>query len=395
MKKRQPFFNFYWEIFLIAGNLRLTIIVIPPISSYIMQSFDLDQTEIGLLTSIPLICFGLLSVLAPLVIRKLGSYKTMITALGILIIANFFRVLSAPWLFVGSFFTGAAITILNILTPTVIVERAPKHANVLNGLYTATLNLWAAGIGYLAAPLAKQIGWQAVVQLTSILPIITLAGWFLIKNKTSNNDLEKNTVSNQQNIKLIEIINHPKIWLLAIFMGLQSFIYYGLIAWLPSILNHLKLSLLATGSLFALFQFIGIPISYIIPRISAGKNAFKWVLGGLFVGYVSGLSLLNLKSPTLSVITIAIIALGLTTAAIFSLALGLITTLSDSAREISVIGGVVQSLGYLLACISPTLLGKLNSSFGNWNLPITLLLSLSIITILVGWLFLRENTFTN
>ncbi|OIL54211.1 hypothetical protein ATX21_10135 [Oenococcus oeni] len=69
MKKRQPFFNFSWEIFLIAGNLRLTIIVIPPISSYIMQSFDLDQTKIGLLTSIPLICFGLLSVLAPLVIR--------------------------------------------------------------------------------------------------------------------------------------------------------------------------------------------------------------------------------------------------------------------------------------------------------------------------------------
>ncbi|EJE99153.1 MFS transporter [Liquorilactobacillus mali] len=393
MKEKKLTFNFSWEVFLIAGNLRLAIIVIPPISHYIMQSLNLSTTEIGTLTSIPLVCFGLLSIFIPLVIQNLGTYKTMILALSLLIIANFFRVYSVIWLFLGTALIGIAITMLNILTPTIIVERAPKHAAFLNGIYTATLNLWAAAIGYSAAPLAKKFGWQNVVQLVSILPIITLIGWLLITNKST--DSEKNSFSKNKSIKIAKIINRPKVWLLAIFMGLQSFIYYGLVAWLPSILVSLKLSVLATGSLFALFQFVGIPLSYIIPRINTKKGASKWILGGLFIGYISGLGLLNLKHPTFFIITIAIITLGLTTAAIFSLALGLITTLSDSAQETSIVSGIVQSIGYLLACISPTLLGKLNSNFDNWNLPLTLLLGLAIITILVGGFFLMKNKITS
>ncbi|MCP9312779.1 MFS transporter [Liquorilactobacillus satsumensis] len=384
-------FNLNWEIFLIAGNLRLAIIVIPPLSTYIMQAFKLSATEMGILTTIPLVCFGIFSVLAPLVIHRLGTQGSLLLSLTLLLVANFVRIYSLPLLFLGTALVGTAITLLNVLIPTIIMERAPEKASILNGLYIAALSLWAALIGYSAAFLAKNIGWQAVIQLVSLPPVVAFCGWFLLPKKISNAQVNDHHAPMPQKKSLKQLlVKQPRVLILAFFMGMQSFIFYGLVAWLPSILSNLKLSVLAVGGLFALFQFSGIPISYLIPRLKTSRRTLQTVLIFLLSGYLIGLGLLLLGKPSLLLLTSAVICLGLTTAAIFSLSLSLITTLAHSAREASAIGGIVQSIGYLIACLSPTLLGQLKTSVGNWEVALVVLLLLACCTFLVGLLFVSS-----
>ncbi|KRL04431.1 CynX/NimT family MFS transporter [Liquorilactobacillus oeni] len=382
-------FNLSWEVFLIAGNLRLAIIVIPPLSMYIIPAFHLTAAQMGILTTIPLICFGMLSIAAPLIIHKFGVHKVLMAALVLLLSANFLRIYSLSLLFLGTILCGIAITLLNVLVPAIIMEYAPKRAGTLNGLYTASLGLWAALVGYFAAFLAEHIGWQLVIQLISLPALIAICGWYFLPKKKPH----AQQIPSPVKVSFSQITSRrSQILTLAFYMGLQSFIFYGLVAWLPSILADLKLSVLTIGALLALFQFIGIPISYLVPRISSSLRALKAVLFISFCGYLCGLGLLNTGISSIVLLVIAITCLGLTCSATFSLSLSLITTLAHNAKEASSIGGVVQSIGYLLACFSPTLLGLIKTNVGTWHASLYLMLALSILSFLVGCLFVKTGS---
>ena len=58
--------NFAWEIVLIACNLRLAIIILTPLIDKIGETFKLSTVQLGILTTIPLLCFGFISILISL-----------------------------------------------------------------------------------------------------------------------------------------------------------------------------------------------------------------------------------------------------------------------------------------------------------------------------------------
>lgn len=81
--------NFAWEIVLIACNLRLAIIILTPLIDKIGETFKLSTVQLGILTTIPLLCFGFISILISLLIKKIGTRRTIIIGLFLLMLANF------------------------------------------------------------------------------------------------------------------------------------------------------------------------------------------------------------------------------------------------------------------------------------------------------------------
>lgn len=377
--KRLRYFSL--ELCLLAANMRMAILIIAPLTQSLGRTLHLTTTQLGFLTTIPLLCFGLGSVFMGRLIQKIGTTPALALALLGLLVASLGRVYSVGLLFGGTILAGLSITLLNVLLPALIVEQAPGHVAQLNGVYPAASNVFAAIASGVAVPFAQLWGWQRALQLMAVPTVLALMGWYQFRQLRY-----KKVVVSKQTVG-VQWWRLPRVWVLALFMGSQSLIFYALAAWLPRMLTSQQVSTTTAGTLAAVFQIIGFPAAYIVPRFAQRSNRLKQVLLVLLGGY--GLGFILLLQHAFWCLVLASLLLGLTTAAIFSLALSLITVVSPDPASVSLISGGVQSVGYLLASSGPTLCGAVQAQQHRWQPVILGLLVLAVIAILLGFLLRR------
>ncbi|WP_054708342.1 MFS transporter [Secundilactobacillus paracollinoides] len=235
MHKR--FTSFALLLILIAANMRIAIIVIPPLTTMLQHSLGLSTSQIGSLTSIPLLCFGLFSAIGSLIIKKVGLHTTLITGLIVLTIANFVRVYSPTLLFIGTLFVGLAIAVLNIGIPILVLSWFPGDQIRLNGLYTASLNLFAAIVAGGTATTAQHLGWQHTVQLISIPALLAVIylGIFLLRTPKQVAQPAPSSAATTETAATPHhsVYQNSAVWLLMVFMGVQSAIYYARLPGFP------------------------------------------------------------------------------------------------------------------------------------------------------------------
>ncbi|WP_416353713.1 MFS transporter [Agrilactobacillus fermenti] len=383
--------NFTFEIFLLSANLRVAITALPPLTNKIQSFFQLDSAQMGAVTTIPLLCFGFLSIFAGQLIKRMGTTFTLRLALVMLAVANLLRVYVSWGLFVGTVFVGAAITLLNVTLPTMIVEWHPEKSSFLNGVYTASINLFSALVGGIIVPLANHFSWQIAIQMFSIPAIIAFIGSLFLGRAQGPAASEQATVAASRNTAYPAAWRRRHVWLLAIFMGLQSFVFYTLVAWLPSVMMSHHSSATKAGWLVALFQIIGMPFSYFVPRAAHSRARLFKVNLAFAVGYVVGIGLMFTTSSATPILVMISLLLGITTAATFSLSLSLITEISIDGADASSVGGLVQSVGYLLAASGPTIFGATRQLSHSWTVPLIVLLVVAIVTIIFGQIFIQSS----
>lgn len=378
-KKRLRYFSL--ELCLLAANMRMAILVISPLTQSLGQTEHLNNAQLGFLTTIPLLCFGLGSVFMGRLIQKIGTTPALVLALSGLLVTNIGRVYSTSLLFGGTILAGLSITLLNVLLPALIVEQESEHVAQLNGVYPAASNVFAAIASGIAVPVAQMWSWQRALQLMAVPAIIALIGWFQFRH------LRRKAIRTAEQALEMQWWRLPRVWLLALFMGSQSLIFYALAAWLPRILTSQQVNAATAGTLAALFQVIGFPAAYIVPRFAQRSKQLKQVLLILLGGYIFGFILL--LQQAFWCLVLASLLLGLTTAAIFSLALSLITVVAPNPASVSLISGGVQSVGYLLASSGPTLCGAIETHQHSWQPVIWGLLGLAVIAIGLGFVLRR------
>src|SRR5699024_1188654 len=107
-------------------NLRLAIIILTPLIDKIGETFKLSTVHLGILTTIPLLCFGFISLLISLLIKKIGTRRTILFGIFLLMLAYFFRIYTESFIFVCILFVGVTITILNVTLPGLVVDYAEE-----------------------------------------------------------------------------------------------------------------------------------------------------------------------------------------------------------------------------------------------------------------------------
>ncbi|HYH11993.1 MAG TPA: hypothetical protein VD789_06520, partial [Thermomicrobiales bacterium] len=65
---------------ILAFNLRGSMIAVAPVLETIQRELGLSGTAAGMLTTLPVLCFGAISPLAPLLARRLGLDTTLLLA---------------------------------------------------------------------------------------------------------------------------------------------------------------------------------------------------------------------------------------------------------------------------------------------------------------------------
>jgi CP family cyanate transporter-like MFS transporter len=142
----------------VALNLRLAITSVSPVLDDLRDALSLSGTGAGLLTTAPVLCFGLAAPIAPLMGRRLGEETVVMGCMLALAAGIALRLIPAiPALFAGTIVLGVAIAVANVLLPSVIKRDFPRPGTML-GIYSVGLGgSGALGAG-LTVPLEHGLG---------------------------------------------------------------------------------------------------------------------------------------------------------------------------------------------------------------------------------------------
>ena len=142
-------------IFLLGACMRTPITSIPSIVKEIAQSFNIPETSLGILTTIPLLCFGLFSVVIPALSRRWGNEVTIAVSLALLTIGSWLRIFNYSMLIWGTILVGVAITFINVLLPALITDNLPSRVGSMTSLYNVALSLFSAIGAYVSTLLSQ------------------------------------------------------------------------------------------------------------------------------------------------------------------------------------------------------------------------------------------------
>ncbi|SHN31430.1 CynX/NimT family MFS transporter [Gracilibacillus kekensis] len=378
---RFPSWLFIVGIIILAFNLRPAITSVGPIIGTIREDLAISNGSAGLLTSLPLIAFAVMSPLAPRIANKTSNEKALLYGLLTLLIGIWVRSTSLIiLLFIGTILIGVGIAIINVILPSLIKNNFPSKIGVMTGVYTTSMSIFAAVASGLSVPLTSGLGmgWKWSLASWSLLAIIGIVVWLISMNKGT-----KNRDHGLYEPSTLKLLRSSVAWQVTIFMGLQSFLFYVTISWLAEILISNGFQASNAGWYVAYMQFISLPATFFTPVIASKlSNQQPVVLTFGLSGFV-GYSILYFQ-PGITGTTIAITLIGIMLGASISLALALLGLRTTNGRQAAELSGMAQSFGYLLASFGPILIGFIFDVANNWNSSILTILLITFIMTLFG-----------
>lgn len=367
-------------IVLIAINLRPALAGVGPLIGAIRDTTGLSNTMLGLLTTLPLLAFGVVSMFTSVFTRRFGIEGTIALALSLLTVGISLRIFpSAVALFGGTLLLGIAIAFGNVLLPSLVKRDFPEKTGLMTSLYSSMLGVGAALAAGVSVPLAEDLnlGWHWSLGVWAILSLIALLIWL---PQLSRQTLPR--YANSFKDSMGNLGRSKLAWNIALFMGLQSLAFYVVLAWLPDILQDRGIDANAAGWFLSLSQGTGVLGTLVIPIWAEKIDDQRKLVWYLVILEVISIAGLMVQDPFLVGLWASLI--GFSLGGSFGLALLFIVMRTQDTETATELSGMAQSVGYLLAAIGPTLFGALYDLTRNWFVPLLLLLIVAIFKIITG-----------
>ncbi|MEK3786923.1 CynX/NimT family MFS transporter [Paenibacillus sp. FSL K6-1230] len=381
-RKQATFWFMILGIIFIAANLRAPLTSVGPLVSIIRENVHISNTLAGLITTVPLIAFALLSPFIPKLGRRYGVERIILISLIVLTMGIAVRSLSGVvTLYVGTAVLGFAIAICNVLLPSLIKQEFPQQMGTMTGVYSVSMNLCGAIASGISVPLAVGAGlnWQGALGVWGILSVVSILLWVpQLKAPAKPAAVASSAGNNQQ----INIWRSPLAWQVTLFMGIQSTIFYVLVAWLPEILKGQGISSSQSGWFLSILIIASLPFAFIVPVI-AGRMPNQRLLV-IITTILLLVGTLGLLYSSIHLFAFWVIILGIGVGFAFGLSMMFFGLRTQSAHQAAELSGMAQSIGYLLAAIGPALIGYLHDATHGWSVPLLMLVGASALLGMVG-----------
>lgn len=366
---------------LLAGiNMRPAISSLAPVLGAVRHSTGMSSAAAGLLTTLPVLCFGLFAPLAPLLARRIAPERIIIIALLTLAAAILLRALfGMPGLFLGSLVAGACISVVMVLLPGIIKRDFSRQASQMTGLYTMSLCFGAALAAGATVPIQNLAGgdWRVGLAFWLAPALVAAMVWQPLARKRSQH-------AARAHYKVSGLRGSRLAWQVTIYMGSQSALAYCVFGWLPTILIDRGMAPLQAGLVLS--------ASIMMQAITA--------LGGPWLamrGKDQSGAILLLMSCTLAGLLGCIyapldgiwpwaIVLGLGQGGSFSVALMLLVLRSSNSHVAASLSGMAQGVGYTVAAFGPLAVGLLHDVTHDWNAVAIFCGAVSLVAIAAGML---------
>lgn len=369
-------------IILLALNLRACITGIGPLVSAIRGDTGLSSTLAGLLTTLPLLAFGVVSPLAPRMARKWGMESMLLVSLVGLAGGVLLRSLPAvSLLFLGTALMGAAIALSNVLLPGLIKRDFPHQIGLMTAIFSTLLSASGAIADGMSLPLAQNagLGWRGSLAFWALPAVLTALLWLpLLRSRT------RTGAGTQTASKHITrgIWRSPLAWQVTLFMGLQSLTFYAEIAWFPALFASHGINPVNAGWLLALLQLSGVLGSFIAPQLAGRMRRQRMLVAATIL--LALIAYAGILSGSFGLIVLWCLLLGLAQGAYLGLALLFFILRTPDARSAAELSGMAQSVGYMLAATGPLLFGWLHDLTGGWTVSMLALTAIVLVLLGVG-----------
>ena len=251
------------SVVLVAINLRPAVAGVGPVLPELRAGLPLSGAGAAVLTTLPVLCFGLLATVAPRLARRYGIEPVLVGVMAALAVGALARVLDGPpLLFAGTVVAGGAIAIGNVLIPPLVKRDFPDRSGLMMGVYTMSVSGAAAVAAGIAVPLAdaSDLGWRASLGFWAIPAAVAALGWLpRMRGHTRPPGAPPAGRS---------LLRDPLAWQVTVFFGLQSLSFYAVLGWLPSMYRDFGASPALAGLLLSVSGLVQIPVSLVLPGLA-------------------------------------------------------------------------------------------------------------------------------
>jgi CP family cyanate transporter-like MFS transporter len=389
-------------VILVSINLRPAAASIGPVLDRIQSDTGLSSGWAGALATLPVLCFGLLAPLAPLLARRLGLHTAIAVAMIALASGMLVRLVGGPvLLFAGTALAGAAIATGNVLLPVIVRRDFPDRTGTAMAVYTTSLIGFAALAAGVTVPIANALGggWRPGLGIWALPAAIAAVAWlpaFLRRNAGGADgwrvDAEADTdmSAGADAPRIRALLRQPLAWQVTLYFALQSGGFYSTLAWLPDIFRSHGAGDSQAGFLLSLSILVGLLTSTTIPGLATRVRDQRWLVAvsaGVWAAGLIGILAAPMSAPYLWVVL-----LGLGQNSTFPLALMLIVLRGGGLASTEGLSTMAQSVGYVLAAIFPLAVGALHGASGSWAPALILLLALLVPQLAFGLAAGRDRT---
>ncbi len=360
-------------LFIASLALRPQLLAIGPLLPLIRADLDLPASLAGLLTTIPVLCMGIFAPIGPRFAARLGPRTAFAVCLGLIVAFGLLRAMAPDFalVLVATFGLGIGVGVAGAIPSMVVSQRIPDRPALGTGAYAAGIVAGSTIAAGVAVPLAVGEDWRLSLLLLSAASLVSIAAWLLLvrgEGRIPRLDPTARRLPWRSGTG----------WLLVVLFGLQSVLYYGIVAWLPNAFVERGWSTTAAGSLIAVFNGVGLVTTIGIPLVADRLGARRAQL--LAASAVATVALVGIiVAPTLAYGWIAI--LGLALGVVFPLVLTLPLDVTDDPGQVGSVAALMLFGGYILSSIAPFLLGAARDLTGDFEASLWLLVTISVVLV--------------
>jgi CP family cyanate transporter-like MFS transporter len=364
-------------MFALAVNLRMGIASVGPVLPQVVHDLGATLVYGSLLTTAPVVMMGLASPFSARMGARFGVERTVVAAIAVVCVATAVRLWTVTplTLLVSAVVLGCGIAAGNTMLPAVVRRYFPAHGALMTGVYAVGINAGAGLAAYGTPRLAQSLTstWRGSLAIWALVALLAVVMWLVIAVRAPRPPVVVQGPMPRRN---------RQAWMAACFFGLQSMVYYGVLAWLAPLYEERGWSKVEAGlfvSYFTAMQVVGALTSALVVQRTGRLTDGLRVTSAL-----SAVGLLLVAFTPLSAPWLWIIVLGVGVGGIFPLALTIPLAMTSSVDEARSLTASMLCYGYLLAATGPFAVSLLRSASGGFAAAYVFLAALSVLALLIA-----------
>jgi MFS transporter, CP family, cyanate transporter len=257
-------------------GLRLTILAVPPVTSFIQRDLHLSGTEIGILSGLPVILFALAALPGSLLIARFGALSTLVAGLVVAGAASGLRgaVLNIYVLYAATILMGAGIAIMQPALPPLVRQWLPQRVSFGAAVYSNGLLVAETLAVMLTIPVVLPLvdnSWRWSLAVWG-MPLIVIAILTAVLAPPSNASAASAATNGRS---WWPDWSNKLIWQLGFLFGSVNSVYFCSNAFLPGHLAGAGRPDLIGSTLTAL-NFGQLPASFVLLAVASRLERRAW-----------------------------------------------------------------------------------------------------------------------
>jgi CP family cyanate transporter-like MFS transporter len=339
-------------------GLRVTILAVPPLIRLIHDDLALSETEVGILTALPTVVFGLAAVPGAVLIARFGTVAAVIAGLLATALGGALRGVAPDFvaLCAATVLTGAGVAVMQPAMPPLVRAWLPDRIGFGTAVYTNGLLIGEIIPVAMTIPLVLPFAdhsWRLAFAVWA-LPAIVFALMFIgLAPPAGRVKAPESPGRAAAPLRWAPDWKSGLIWRLGVMLGATNATYFSTNAFIPDYLHHLGRPDLIGPALSAL-NIGQLPASFLLLFYAGRLTGRVWPFAAC--GALSLVCIPGLLAGSGFVIVAAAAAIGFSGAASLILALTLPPLLSAPGETHRMTAGIL-TISYSCGVIVPVVSG--------------------------------------